>query len=83
MPLRRDDELWDWDQAREACGGKPPPSKKTLKKWIKAGILPEPIVLGPATLRFRASEFRAYLKRRLHGKGVWKTRRKVEPEVRP
>jgi predicted DNA-binding transcriptional regulator AlpA len=78
----RNDDLLDWGQLAEACGGNPPPSKKTLRRWVRDGTLPQPVVLGPATLRFRASEVRAHLKRLVHGKGIYK-RRKVEPEARP
>jgi predicted DNA-binding transcriptional regulator AlpA len=76
------DELLDWKQLGRACGGDPPPRKKTLRRWIAEGILPEPLVLGPATLRWRAVEVRAALKRLRRGKAAWKSR-KVQPEARP
>jgi predicted DNA-binding transcriptional regulator AlpA len=84
MEVRVMDELLDWNQLGKACGGDPPPRKKTLRRWINAGILPEPLVLGPATLRWRASEVRAALRRLKHGKGVYKRGRTGQlSETRP
>jgi predicted DNA-binding transcriptional regulator AlpA len=77
MPL---DQLLDWEQLAEECGGKKPPSKKTLRSWVESGILPPPIRLGPATLRWRLSEVRAALKRRPQGVsiGIWKVKPRPE-----
>jgi predicted DNA-binding transcriptional regulator AlpA len=77
----RDDELIDLDQLRKLIGGDPLVSKATVRRWIAGAILPEPIVLGPATLRWRVSEVRAALKKLKHGKGTWKIR-KIAPETR-
>jgi predicted DNA-binding transcriptional regulator AlpA len=83
MEVRAMDELLDWKQLARAVGGDPPPRKKTLRRWMDAGILPQPLRLGPATLRWRASEVRAALKKLPHGRGIWKVRRGRPPKNRP
>jgi len=91
MPQER---LLDWGQFALLLGGSRPPSKKTIRRWMKEiPGFPQPVVLGPATLRFRESEGRAFIKRLRHGAGVWKTGkappkspgrpRKIRPESTP
>jgi predicted DNA-binding transcriptional regulator AlpA len=63
MAIRPSEELWDWRQVSGSCGGETPVSHSTISRWSKCGILPPPIALGPATIRWSASEVRAALKR--------------------
>jgi len=76
MP-RHDDELWDWRQVSRALGGDRPVSRNTVWRWVKDGILHQPIVLGPATVRWYAREIRADIKRRDRGKGWDKAKGKA------
>jgi predicted DNA-binding transcriptional regulator AlpA len=77
LPLRPGEELWDWQQVARACGGDPPPSHNTIRRWSNCGILPLSITLGPGTVRWRASEVRAALKRRVTAKGWDKSKGKA------
>jgi predicted DNA-binding transcriptional regulator AlpA len=78
MPIRPTEELWDWKQVARACGGDPPPSHSTIRRWCDNGLLPPSIAIGPGTMRWRATEVRAALKRRVCGKGWDKSKGKVQ-----
>jgi len=92
------DRLLDVHQFAELFGGDPPPSKQTIKRWTKEKPgFPQPIILGPSTLRYSEAEGRAYVKKLPRGQGTWKVRkgdpprpsisrprpRKVRPESPP
>jgi predicted DNA-binding transcriptional regulator AlpA len=55
----QEERLYSADEVRAQLGGKV--HVVTIWKWVKAGRLPQPIKVGPATSRFLGSELNAKL----------------------
>ena len=54
--------LLSFDDVRVLLGGNPPPSRRSITRWIARGMFPRPVYIGARRLaRFRRSDLRAYL----------------------